>query len=560
VAHEALIRGWDRLRTWVEADRAGLRTHRRLTEAAHEWENAGRDPSFLYAGVRLAVANEWAEAHPGELSTLEADFLVASREAERKKAADELETARRLTEEAKARHRAETERAREAEQRAQDQAASAVRLRRRAWFLGALSLAAVLSAVVAVIAWREARNQATIAEKQSRITRTSQLASMAAVEQARRYDLALLLSVAALQLRDSTDDAFEARHTLFTTLNARPGLITFLHHDAGITAVAFSPDGKTLAAGYQGGVSGGGVVLFDVAGRRRLGEPLAVQAFVRALAFSPDGKTLAAGYQVGDGVSGGGVVLFDVAGRRRLGEPLAVQAFVEALAFSPDGKTLAAGYQGKGVVSGGGVVLFDVAGRRRLGEPLAVEASLRAVAFSPDGKTLAAGYQGGGGGGVVLYDVAGRRRLGEPLAVTEGFVTGRGLQPRRQDPGRGLPRRRRRGGGVVLYDVAGRRRLGEPLAVTEGSVSGRGLQPRRQDPGRGLPSGVDVGGGVVLFDVAGRRRLGEPLAVTEGSSRPWPSAPTARPWPRLPNDVGVSAAGWCCTTSPGGAGWASRWR
>src|SRR5262249_13400535 len=38
VAHEALIRGWPKLRGWIEEDRAGLRLHRRLTEAAHEWE------------------------------------------------------------------------------------------------------------------------------------------------------------------------------------------------------------------------------------------------------------------------------------------------------------------------------------------------------------------------------------------------------------------------------------------------------------------------------------------------------------------------------------------
>jgi hypothetical protein len=40
--------------------------------------------------------------------------------------------------------------------------------------------------------------------------------------------------------------------------------------------VAFSPDGKALAAGY--GRSGGGAVLWDVAARRRLSDaPLAVK-------------------------------------------------------------------------------------------------------------------------------------------------------------------------------------------------------------------------------------------------------------------------------------------
>ncbi|MBV8384217.1 MAG: hypothetical protein JOZ63_16540, partial [Planctomycetaceae bacterium] len=79
-----------------------------------------------------------------------------------------------------------------------------------------------------------------------------------------------------------------------------------------VRSVAFSPDGKTLAAGYSGG-GGGGVVLWDVAARQRLGdEPLPVsEGGVWSVAFSPDGKTLAAGYSVGAGFVGG-VVLWEV--------------------------------------------------------------------------------------------------------------------------------------------------------------------------------------------------------------------------------------------------------
>jgi TIR domain len=86
VAHEALIRGWKQLRQWIDADRAGLRVHRQLTEAAQEWEADGRESSFLYGGTRLAVAREWAKTHRDELNALEAEFLAASRRKRQRKA------------------------------------------------------------------------------------------------------------------------------------------------------------------------------------------------------------------------------------------------------------------------------------------------------------------------------------------------------------------------------------------------------------------------------------------------------------------------------------------
>ncbi len=78
VAHVALISGWTKLRQWINTDRASLLTHRRLTDAAREWESNGRDPGFLYRGARLAVAREWAAANPRVLDPLEDRFLAAS--------------------------------------------------------------------------------------------------------------------------------------------------------------------------------------------------------------------------------------------------------------------------------------------------------------------------------------------------------------------------------------------------------------------------------------------------------------------------------------------------
>ena len=78
VSHEALIRGWPRLREWIDEDRVGLLTHRRLTEAAVEWERHDQDESYLYRGARLAEAEEWVETHADDLNPLERKFLESS--------------------------------------------------------------------------------------------------------------------------------------------------------------------------------------------------------------------------------------------------------------------------------------------------------------------------------------------------------------------------------------------------------------------------------------------------------------------------------------------------
>ena len=78
VADNALIREWQRLREWLNADRAGMRLHRLIIQAAREWELSQRDPSALYRGARLAQALEWAKAD--ELSMREQEFLDASKE------------------------------------------------------------------------------------------------------------------------------------------------------------------------------------------------------------------------------------------------------------------------------------------------------------------------------------------------------------------------------------------------------------------------------------------------------------------------------------------------
>ncbi|MGO9465207.1 MAG: hypothetical protein ACLQIB_28300 [Isosphaeraceae bacterium] len=324
------------------------------------------------------------------------------------------------------------------------------------------------------------------------------------------FDRALLLGVEAVRYGATS----EARDGLLRAMNANPGLDSFLRANEGrIGSVAFAPDGRALAAGYSAGdYRVGGVVLWDIGRRERLGTPLPVdEGGVWSVAFAPDGRTLAAGY----GNRGrGGVVLWDLGRRKRLGTPLAVdEGGVDTVAFAPDGRTIAAGFAAP--IPRGGVVLWDVGRRERLGAPLEQFGWLAGLAFSPDGRTIAAGYylNDQRGSGVTLWDVARREVLGKLLPVDGDHVGSIAFAPDGRTLAAGYSANNDRGG-VLLWDVGRRERLGAPLLVDEGGVRSIAFAP----DGRTLAAGFYTkgGGGMVLWEVGRRERLGAPLEVDVG--------------------------------------------
>ncbi|MFE7122227.1 XRE family transcriptional regulator, partial [Streptomyces sp. NPDC057654] len=82
LAHTALLHCWPRLRTWLDENRDALRPHRRLAEAAREWEDLGEDDSALYRGIRLAMAQDMARTGGAPLTVREWAFLDACTAAE----------------------------------------------------------------------------------------------------------------------------------------------------------------------------------------------------------------------------------------------------------------------------------------------------------------------------------------------------------------------------------------------------------------------------------------------------------------------------------------------
>jgi WD40 repeat protein len=154
-----------------------------------------------------------------------------------------------------------------------------------------------------------------------------------------------------------------------------------------VLAVAFAPDGQTLASG--GGDST--VRLWDAATAVGRGTLRGHAGPVQALSFAPDGRALASGDWRGI------VKLWDVATRTEQATLVAsADVEVAAVAFAPRGGTLA-------VAIGPAVQLWDVATGRLVTCLDGHEGKVTCLAYAPDGTLL---VSGGHDRTVRLWDVA----------------------------------------------------------------------------------------------------------------------------------------------------------
>jgi WD40 repeat protein len=204
VAHEAVLREWPRLQTWLSEDAQGRELREHLTESARRWEEQRRDAADLYRGARLSATGDWAAAHQRELNALEREFLAES----------SAESEHELTRQRRTNRR----------------------LKGLLAGVGVLLALAIGAGAIALVSRSDAQHEATVALGR-------QLGAEAVSEP--RIDRAMLLARESLRL----DRSPQTEGTLLATLLRSPALIGTFTVPASERPqeVRVSPDGHEIA-------------------------------------------------------------------------------------------------------------------------------------------------------------------------------------------------------------------------------------------------------------------------------------------------------------------------
>lgn len=80
VAHEAILREWDRLRQWLNESRDDIRQEQAVSRAAEDWKKHNQDKSYLLRGARLEQVEKWQLMTTIIQTPLERDFVAESLE------------------------------------------------------------------------------------------------------------------------------------------------------------------------------------------------------------------------------------------------------------------------------------------------------------------------------------------------------------------------------------------------------------------------------------------------------------------------------------------------
>ncbi|MGW2159305.1 protein kinase domain-containing protein [Nonomuraea sp. NPDC001699] len=281
-----LVQAWPRLRDWLAGNREGLPVHRRLAEAAAEWDGHGRKPADLLHGTHLDRTLQWA-------ATERKDLTLARRERE-----------------------------------FLDAAAGQARTRTRRRGLLAAVLAVLLVAALGGLGAAEYLRRESARQRDEALAR--ELVLRAGGLRELEPALAGLLSVAAWRL---APELIETAGGLYDAVSQHVTDVFVAPNVAAGSVQALSLDGRVLASATDGTAR-----LWDIPTGRELHELAGLGAGVQSLAVSLDGRLVAA-------LDDKGVRLWDTATGRPLGGRFANNASgFGALEFDRTGRRLSVPY------------------------------------------------------------------------------------------------------------------------------------------------------------------------------------------------------------------------
>jgi WD40 repeat protein/DNA-binding SARP family transcriptional activator len=349
LAHEALLREWPRLRSWIEEDREAILALGRLREAARTWVELGRDPGSLYRGARLEITLDNAGFGNADLPEPEREFLEASKDAR------------------------DLERQEEAHAIARQARAN----RRLRWQRAAIAVALVVALIGGFIALDQRRQ----AEQERRVATARELAAAAVASIPDDSERSMLLALAAIEeTRSHGEEALpEAIEALHRAVTASRSLLSVPDVGGGLD---WSPDGATFVT--EGPEESGLVDIRDASTGTSIRSFRGHDDDVNDVTFSEDGSMLAT-----SGDDGAVRVWAPDTGKQLLelqpGGRADRDVGVWGPSFSSDGTRLAAAWPDA-------VRVIDLATKRAVVEVRANDPS--STALSPDGKWVAFGGDG----------------------------------------------------------------------------------------------------------------------------------------------------------------------
>jgi energy-coupling factor transporter ATP-binding protein EcfA2 len=266
VAHEALIRQWDKIQTWMGEGREAARLTGALRQAALEWKRANCCLDFLFQGARLVQLEELVNSHAEDLTVDEIEFVQAGvklREAKER----------------------EKEELREKElQAAQALAAVNYKAVKRARVIIALIVLSLITVIVLAFNFYISEKRARIGEYRARKQLAVNIWDNS--RQAREKDQMLLaFHLCAEALNVNPDSVF--RKTLLFDMNDLWNcfpLVHILRHKGPVQGAIFNVDETRILTWSRDGT----VRIWDAQTGSPIGQPMVHDSWVSRITFNTD--------------------------------------------------------------------------------------------------------------------------------------------------------------------------------------------------------------------------------------------------------------------------------